>query len=41
MLALSWHPPEYVRAEIRRTQALTSRPFGVNLVLAFPQDERF
>lgn len=41
MLALSWHPPEYMREEIRRTRALTSRPFGVNLVLAFPQDERF
>ncbi|MFC3069361.1 NAD(P)H-dependent flavin oxidoreductase [Phenylobacterium soli] len=40
MLALSWHPPEAVRAEIRRTRELTTRPFGVNLVLAFPQDER-
>lgn len=40
MLALSWHPPEAARAEIRRTQALTDRPFGVNLVLAFPQEER-
>jgi NAD(P)H-dependent flavin oxidoreductase YrpB (nitropropane dioxygenase family) len=29
-----------VGAEIRRTKALTSRPFGVNLVLAFPQEER-
>lgn len=41
MLALSWRPPQYVRAEINRTRELTSRPFGVNLVLAFPQDERF
>lgn len=40
MLALSWHPPEAARHEIRRTKALTDRPFGVNLVLAFPQDER-
>jgi len=40
MLALSWHPPEQVRAEIRRTRELTQRPFGVNLVLAFPQAER-
>jgi NAD(P)H-dependent flavin oxidoreductase YrpB (nitropropane dioxygenase family) len=41
MLALSWHPPEAVRAAIRETRALTDRPFGVNLVLAFPQSERF
>lgn len=40
MLALSWHPPEAVREEIRATRALTDRPFGVNLVLAFPQEER-
>jgi len=41
MLPLSWHPPEAVRAAIRQTRALTSKPFGVNLVLAFPQEERF
>jgi NAD(P)H-dependent flavin oxidoreductase YrpB (nitropropane dioxygenase family) len=41
MLALSWHPPEAARAAIRETRALTDRPFGVNLVLAFPQEERF
>jgi len=40
MLALSWHPPQAVRAAIRATRALTDKPFGVNLVLAFPQDER-
>jgi NAD(P)H-dependent flavin oxidoreductase YrpB (nitropropane dioxygenase family) len=40
MLALSWHPPEAARAEIRHTRALTDRPFGVNLVLAFRQEER-
>lgn len=40
MLALSWHPPEAVRGEIRQTRALTDRPFGVNLILAFPQEER-
>jgi NAD(P)H-dependent flavin oxidoreductase YrpB (nitropropane dioxygenase family) len=40
MLALSWHPPEAARAEIRQTKALTDRPFGVNLVLAFPQEAR-
>jgi NAD(P)H-dependent flavin oxidoreductase YrpB (nitropropane dioxygenase family) len=40
MLALSWHPPEAARAAIRETRELTDRPFGVNLVLAFPQAER-
>jgi NAD(P)H-dependent flavin oxidoreductase YrpB (nitropropane dioxygenase family) len=40
MLALSWHPPDAAREAIRRTKALTDRPFGVNLVLAFPQEER-
>ena len=29
-----------VRQQIRETRALTSRPFGVNLVLEFPQQER-
>jgi nitronate monooxygenase len=40
MLALGWSPPEAVRAEIRATKALTQRPFGVNLVLTHPQEER-
>jgi NAD(P)H-dependent flavin oxidoreductase YrpB (nitropropane dioxygenase family) len=39
-LALGWSPPDEVRAEIRATRALTSRPFGVNLVLTQAQDER-
>jgi NAD(P)H-dependent flavin oxidoreductase YrpB (nitropropane dioxygenase family) len=30
-----------VRRQIRETRALTSRPFGVNLNLEFPQEERF
>jgi nitronate monooxygenase len=40
MLALSWHTVDAARAEIRKTHALTQRPFGVNLVLAFQQEER-
>lgn len=40
MLALSWRPLDAARAEIRKTRALTGRPFGVNLVLAFPQEDR-
>lgn len=31
---------ETVRRQIRETRALTSRPFGVNLVIEFPQEER-
>lgn len=41
MLALSWGNPEAVRQDIRRTRALTDRPFGVNLVLEYDQWERF
>ena len=29
-----------VRQQIRQTRALTSRPFGVNLNLDFPQEDR-
>ena len=31
---------DVVRRQIRETRTLTSRPFGVNLVLEFPQEER-
>jgi hypothetical protein len=31
---------ESTRQVIRKTRSLTSRPFGVNLVLAWPQEER-
>src|ERR1700693_420172 len=40
MLALGWSPPDAMRAEIRATKALTNRPFGVNLVLTQPQEDR-
>jgi nitronate monooxygenase len=40
MLALGWSSPDAVRSEIRATRALTKRPFGVNLVLTSPQEER-
>jgi NAD(P)H-dependent flavin oxidoreductase YrpB (nitropropane dioxygenase family) len=39
-LALSWSNEAHVREQIRETRRLTDRPFGVNLVVAFPQDER-
>ncbi|OAY84484.1 Nitronate monooxygenase, partial [Ananas comosus] len=31
--------PDYLRELIRRTRTLTSKPFGVAVVLAFPHDE--
>jgi len=40
MLALSWSTLDAVRDQIRKTRALTDRPFGANLVLHWPQDER-
>ena len=40
MLALSWSSPEQIRRQISETRALTGRPFGVNLVLAWDQSER-
>ena len=39
-LALSWKSPDETREMIRKTKQLTSKPFAVNLVLAFEQDER-
>lgn len=40
MLAVSWHSPAVIRQLIRDTHRLTKRPFGVNLVLQWPQEER-
>jgi nitronate monooxygenase len=40
MIALWNAPPDLLRQQIRQIRALTDRPFGVNLVLAFPQEER-
>jgi len=40
MLALWYADPEALRKQIRETRTLTSKPFGVNLNLEFPQDER-
>ena len=40
MLALWYADAEALRKQIRETRALTSKPFGVNLNLEFPQDER-
>lgn len=40
MLALSWGTADTVRNAIRATRALTDRPFGVNLILDWSQEER-
>ena len=40
MLVLWRASPEAIRQQIRETRSLTSKPFGVNLNLNFPQEER-
>jgi nitronate monooxygenase len=40
MLSATWRDLENTRQVIRKTRSLTSRPFGVNLVLEWPQAER-
>src|SRR5205807_723051 len=40
MLVLWRADTDTIRRQIRETRALTSRPFGVNLNLDFPQEER-
>jgi NAD(P)H-dependent flavin oxidoreductase YrpB (nitropropane dioxygenase family) len=40
MLVLWYADAETMRKQIRETRARTSKPFGVNLNLEFPQDER-
>jgi NAD(P)H-dependent flavin oxidoreductase YrpB (nitropropane dioxygenase family) len=40
MLVLWRADLDTVRRQIRETRALTSKPFGVNLNLEFPQQER-
>ena len=40
MLQGSWLSPKRLRETVRATRELTDRPFGVNLVLEWPQEER-
>lgn len=40
LLSVTWREPEALRKLLRETRSLTSRPFGVNLVLAFDIEER-
>ncbi|KAL0357059.1 UNVERIFIED_CONTAM: putative nitronate monooxygenase [Sesamum calycinum] len=37
--APDWEAPDYVKQLIRKTRALTDKPFGVAVVLAFPHEE--
>jgi len=39
MLGVSWLDRDMMRDFVRETQRLTDRPFGVNLALAWPQEE--
>ena len=39
IMSFSLNPPPALREQIRRLRRLTDKPFGVNLILAFPQDE--
>ena len=40
MLAGTWRDPDSLRRMVRETRELTGRPFGVNLVLRWPPEER-
>jgi NAD(P)H-dependent flavin oxidoreductase YrpB (nitropropane dioxygenase family) len=40
MLPLSWTPPDEVAAIVEETRKLTTRPFGINLGLAWDQRDR-
>lgn len=40
ILAVTWQSPDVIRHMIRETHSLTNRPFGVNLVLQWNQEER-
>ncbi len=39
LLAAGLNPPAILRQEIQRTKQLTHKPFGVSLILEFPQEE--
>lgn len=40
MLSVTWRSPDAIRRVVRQTRQLTSRPFGVNLVLQWPQEDQ-
>ena len=40
MIALSWSEPDEIDVALARMRELTDRPFGVNLILDWPQEDR-
>jgi nitronate monooxygenase len=40
VLGLSWTPPEEIKPQIAQIRTLTSRPFGINLILDWDEHER-
>jgi nitronate monooxygenase len=40
MLSLTWSGPDEVRSILAEMRAISDRPFGVNLILAWPQEDR-
>ena len=40
VIACGARPPDLLRAEIEATQALTAKPFGVNLITLHPELDR-
>ena len=40
MLAVTWLDPDELRRRLREIRHLSDRPFGVNLVLSWPPEER-
>jgi NAD(P)H-dependent flavin oxidoreductase YrpB (nitropropane dioxygenase family) len=40
MLAITWLAPDEIREAIAAARAITDRPFGINLIVDEPQDER-
>jgi NAD(P)H-dependent flavin oxidoreductase YrpB (nitropropane dioxygenase family) len=40
MLSVTWDEPDELAEKLARMRALTDRPFGVNMILVWPQEER-
>jgi NAD(P)H-dependent flavin oxidoreductase YrpB (nitropropane dioxygenase family) len=40
MLSVTWDEPSEIDEKLARMRALTDRPFGVNMILDWPQEER-
>jgi NAD(P)H-dependent flavin oxidoreductase YrpB (nitropropane dioxygenase family) len=40
MLAMTWSEPDAITSTLRRMRDMTDRPFGVNMILRTPQEER-